>query len=155
MAAFATPDRADALPAYAQQTKLGCGRCHVSAAGGGALTGFGKAFVVGALIAVVASVCYVATWEVIYFNFAPDFAQKYQAHMIEKARAAGGSEAAIAAKKAEYEKFARLYRNPAINAAITFLEPLPVGLVVALVSAGVVSRRKKELASGGLLHRAT
>ena len=36
---------ADALPAYAQQTKLACGRCHVSAAGGGALTGFGKAFV--------------------------------------------------------------------------------------------------------------
>jgi hypothetical protein len=44
VAAFATPDPADALPSYAQQTKLGCGRCHVSAAGGGALTGFGKAF---------------------------------------------------------------------------------------------------------------
>jgi hypothetical protein len=45
VAAFATPDPADALPSYAQQTKLACGRCHVSAAGGGALTGFGKAFV--------------------------------------------------------------------------------------------------------------
>jgi len=44
VAAFATPDPADALPSYAQQTKLACGRCHVSAAGGGALTGFGKAF---------------------------------------------------------------------------------------------------------------
>ena len=37
---------------------------------------FGRAFAVGALIATVASVCYVATWEVIYFNFAPDFAAK-------------------------------------------------------------------------------
>ena len=45
LAAFATPEPADALPSYAQQTKLACGRCHVSAAGGGALTGFGKAFV--------------------------------------------------------------------------------------------------------------
>ena len=44
LAAFATPKPADALPAYAQQTKLACGRCHVSAAGGGTLTGFGKAF---------------------------------------------------------------------------------------------------------------
>ena len=44
LAAFAAPRPADALPAYAQQTKLACGRCHVSAAGGGALTGFGKAF---------------------------------------------------------------------------------------------------------------
>lgn len=44
LAAFAAPRPADALPAYAQQTKLACGRCHVSAAGGGALTGFGKTF---------------------------------------------------------------------------------------------------------------
>ena len=44
LAAFAAPRPADALPAYATQTKLACGRCHVSAAGGGALTGFGKAF---------------------------------------------------------------------------------------------------------------
>jgi hypothetical protein len=44
LAALATPEPADALPAYATQTKLACGRCHVSPAGGGALTGFGKAF---------------------------------------------------------------------------------------------------------------
>jgi hypothetical protein len=44
LAAFAAPRPADALPAYAQQTKLACGRCHVSAAGGGTLTAFGKAF---------------------------------------------------------------------------------------------------------------
>ena len=44
LAAFAVPQPAGALPAYAQQTKLSCGRCHVSAAGGGALTAFGKAF---------------------------------------------------------------------------------------------------------------
>jgi mono/diheme cytochrome c family protein len=44
LAAFAAPQPAGALPAYAQQTKLACGRCHVNAAGGGALTGFGKAF---------------------------------------------------------------------------------------------------------------
>lgn len=44
LAALAAPEPADALPAYATQTKLACGRCHVSPAGGGALTGFGKAF---------------------------------------------------------------------------------------------------------------
>jgi hypothetical protein len=35
---------ATAMPAYAAQTKLACGRCHVSAAGGGSLTNFGKSF---------------------------------------------------------------------------------------------------------------
>src|SRR5687767_2395792 len=52
----------------------------------GGSVSFGRAFKVGALIALVASVCYVATWEVIYFNFAPDFMGKYQAHLLEKAR---------------------------------------------------------------------
>jgi hypothetical protein len=113
---------------------------------------FGRAFTVGALIAVVASLCYVATWEVIYFKLAPDFTAKYQAHMIEKARADGETEAAIAQKKAEMDKFAKLYDNPAINAAITFLEPLPVALIVALVSAGVLSRRRKDrVGEGGLV----
>src|SRR4029077_3788775 len=36
--------------------------------------GFGRAFKVGILIALIASVCYVATWEAIYYTIAPDFA---------------------------------------------------------------------------------
>lgn len=105
---------------------------------------FGRALAVGALIAVVASLCYVATWELVYFKLAPDFMPKYEAHMLEKARANGEPEEAIARKKTELEKFMVLYDNPAFNVAITFLEPLPVALIVALVSAGVLSRRKKE-----------
>src|SRR5438046_2983626 len=108
---------------------------------GGGTVRFGRAFAVGALIAVVASLCYVATWEVIYFKFAPDYLTKYQARTLEKARAEGASEEAISRKKAEMDKFAVMYRNPAINAALTLVEPLPVGLVIALVSAGVLSRR--------------
>ena len=92
----------------------------------------------------VASVCYVLTWQVIYYKLAPDFAEKYQAHLLEKARAEGASEAELTKQKADNEKFMKLYANPAINVGITFLEPLPVALVVALVSAGVLSRRRKE-----------
>ncbi len=105
---------------------------------------FGRAFTVGALIAVVASLCYVATWQLVYYKFAPDFLTEYQAHQLEKARADGESEAQLAKRKADMEKFAELYRNPAINAGITFLEPLPVALVIALLSAAVWSRRKKD-----------
>ncbi len=38
------PLPAQALPAYAQQTGLACGRCHVNPAGGGPRTAFGNAF---------------------------------------------------------------------------------------------------------------
>jgi len=106
----------------------------------GGIMSFGRAFKVGALIALVASACYVATWEVIYFNFAPDFGAKYQAHLIEKARASGASQAEIDKKAADMRKFAEWYKNPVFNAAITFLEPLPVGLIIALVSAGILRR---------------
>ena len=41
------------------------------------------------------------------------------------------------------QRFAELYRNPLINAAITFIEPLPVGLVLSLVSAGILSRERR------------
>ena len=40
----AAPKPAAATPAYAAQTGLPCGRCHVNPAGGGPNTPFGKAF---------------------------------------------------------------------------------------------------------------
>lgn len=111
----------------------------------GGRVGFGRALAVGALIGVVASACYVATWEVVYYNFMPDYLTKYQTHMLEKARAEGASEASIALQKAEMDKFAQMYKdNPAINVAMTLLEPLPVALIIALVSAGVLSRRRRD-----------
>ena len=64
--------------------------------------------------------------------------------MLEKERKAGASPEALAAKQAEMDKFEEMYKNPVINSAITFMEPLPVALVMALVSAGVLSRRKKD-----------
>ena len=115
-------------------------RDHVA---GGTIS-FGRALKVGALIAAVASGWYVATWQLIYYRLTPDFVVKYQAHTIDKARADGETEEQIAKRQADMAKFAELYRNPAVNVAITFLEPLPVALVMALVSAGVLSRRRKE-----------
>jgi hypothetical protein len=109
----------------------------------GGAVGFGRALLVGILIAAVASACYVAAWQVYYYNFAPDYLDKYQAHVLEKARAAGESAEAIARRKAELESFAEMYENPAVNVAMTLLEPLPVALLVSLVSAGVLSRRRK------------
>lgn len=110
----------------------------------GGSVSFGRAFSVGAMIVVVASLCYVVTWEIMYFNFTPDFTAKYQAHVLEKARADGASQAELDKKVADMKRFAELYQNPLFNAAITFIEPLPVGLVFALVSAGILRRRRNR-----------
>jgi len=109
--------------------------------GGGAVS-FGRAFAVGLAIALIAGACYTATWEVIYYNFAPDFTTKYAARQLESARAHGATAAELERKRAELARFAELYRNPAYNVAMTFIEPLPVGLLVALISAGALRRRR-------------
>lgn len=114
---------------------------------GGGVIGFGRAVGVGLLITLVASAVYVVTWEIVYFNFLPDFAERYAAEMVSRMRESGATEAAIAAKEAEMARFAEQYRNPLFNSAVTFLEIFPVGLVVTLISAAIL-RRKPAPAAG-------
>ena len=108
----------------------------------GGTIGFGRAFSVGLLIATIASLCYVATWEVMYYEFMPDFYSKYGQSAVDQARKSGKSDAEIARTKAAMDAMAASARNPAWVAATTFVEPFPVGLVIALVSAGVLRRKR-------------
>jgi hypothetical protein len=114
---------------------------------GGSIT-FGRATAVGLLITLISCVFYIASWEIIYFKLSPDFADKYAARAIDDMRQKGASDAAIAAKKIEMEKMKAMYDNPLINAAVTFIEPFPVGLVVTLVSAAILRKRTPTLAAG-------
>jgi hypothetical protein len=87
---------------------------------------------------------YVATWEVVvYSKLAPDFMEKYAAYSIEKLKASGATAAAIEAKRQELEQFKVMYDKPWFRAPLTFTEPFPVGLLVTLVSAGVLRRSQK------------
>jgi hypothetical protein len=108
--------------------------------GGGAIT-FGKAFQVGILVTLVAAAVYVVSWEIVYYNFVPDFGDKYAAHMLEKMRSSGKSAEAIAKATQEMAKFKELYRNPLINAGMTLMEVLPMGLLVTLVSSAILRRK--------------
>src|SRR3954470_795771 len=65
--------------------------------------GFGRALTVGLLIAAIGSVCYVATWEVLYFKFMPDFYSKYAQSVVDQARKNGKSDAEIAQTRASME----------------------------------------------------
>ena len=105
---------------------------------------FARAFVVGLMITLVASACYVATWQLIYYKVAPDFTDKYVAYAVEKAKKSGASETQIATQKKEMSEMMNLYKNPLINIGVTFLEPLPVGLLFTLVSAFALSRKRRE-----------
>jgi len=43
---------------------------------------FGRAFTCGLLITLITTVCYVASWEILYFNFMPHFMDSYFAAQI-------------------------------------------------------------------------
>jgi hypothetical protein len=105
---------------------------------------FGRALSVGLLITLISCLCYVITWEIVYFNLLPDFAEKYTSYIVEQLRASGATQQAIDAKVLEMKAFKASYDNPLFNAAVTFLEPLPIGIPVSLISAAVLRKRKAK-----------
>src|ERR1700694_675131 len=112
---------------------------------------FSKAFAVGISITVISCICYVVTWEILYYNFLPDFMDKYGAHVIEKARASGASAAAVQAQVEQVKKYKEMYDNPLLNAAMTFIEPFPIGLVITLISAAVLRKKPQPQAAPSAL----
>jgi hypothetical protein len=119
-------------------------RSYRETVGGGAIS-FGRALGVGLLIMTVCCICYVITWEIVYFNFLPDFGDKYQAYVLEKARASGASPEEIAKQVEQLNNFKVLYKNPLYVAGFTFLEPLPVGIPMTLISAAILRKRRQDL----------
>jgi hypothetical protein len=113
--------------------------------GGGVLT-FGRGFTVGLLITLLSCAGYVLTWQLIYFKLSPGFMDKYKTYAVEKARASGASESTVQETARQMDSFKKLYDQPLFNAAVTFLEPFPIGLVVTLISAAVLRKREPAAA---------
>ena len=112
-------------------------------AGGGRMT-FGRGFAVGILITLISSACYVGTWELVYYKLMPGFAEKYAAHMVEQAKASGASPQKVAETEQKAKQFKVMYNNPLVNVAMTFTEVFPVGLVITLVSAGLLRKKVRD-----------
>ena len=102
---------------------------------------FGRAFACGILITLITTVCYVGTWEILYFNFMPHFMDSYFAAQVHRIQSSGLDPATTAAKVAAIQRSQQLYQNPLVNMAYTFMEPLPVGLIMTLISAAVLRRK--------------
>jgi hypothetical protein len=105
---------------------------------------FAQGFQAGILITLISCLFYVGAWMVTYPQLFPDFGEKYAAYLVEDKRASGASQAEIDEIAKQGEDMKRMLDNPLINAAVTFTEPFPVGLLVTLVSAAVL--RKQEAA---------
>lgn len=100
---------------------------------------FGKAFKMGALIALVSSTIYVVAWLFYYYLFVPDFVDVYTERVLNTC-----SPSDLEAKTKQMASFKEMYKNPLFVILITYSEILPIALVVALVSALILRKKQKN-----------
>lgn len=101
---------------------------------------FMKALEVSLLITLISCLCYVVTWMFVYEFIMPDFMEKFADHMVEQMKTSGAGEEQIRQTTAKMEEYKAMYRSPVKRFALTFIEPLPVGLLVSLVSSLVLRK---------------
>ena len=102
---------------------------------------FGKGFLIGLYIALIASTLYVATWMIISDLYLPDFAENYKSATIANMEAAGNTQAEINEQLESMAGWMEMYKNPFFKALITYMEILPVGLLVSLISAFILKKK--------------
>lgn len=108
----------------------------------GGVIRFWPAFALGLGISFVASVIYVAAWEAVMALTHMNFASSYAATLIEEQKAKGASADALAKLTAEMETFKVQYANPLFRLPMTFTEIFPIGLLVSLITAGLLRNRR-------------
>jgi len=73
---------------------------------------------------------------------------KYSASMVSELKASGASQVEIDKQTTEMANMTAMLKNPFFNAMMTYVEILPVGLVVALISALVLKRKSSPDRAG-------
>jgi len=104
---------------------------------------FGEAFKIGAMITLIASTCYVGVWLIEYYCFFPDFMEKFTTTTLKHAKESGLSAVELAAKSAEMDMYKEWYKNPLMVILMTYAEILPIGLVIALISALILKKKEQ------------
>ncbi|CAN5731330.1 hypothetical protein BH11BAC3_BH11BAC3_37150 [soil metagenome] len=102
---------------------------------------FGKAFKTGLFVTLVTSTMYVLVWLVCYYFFTPDFMDKYTACVLKNATRDGATAAEMTEKVAEMKSYREMYKNPLFVILLTYMEILPVGLIVSLITALILKRK--------------
>ncbi len=108
----------------------------------GGVIKFLPALGLGVLIAGIAGIFYVISWEIYLAATNYTFMDNYIAQTIEARRADGVSGPELEAQIAQLNQIGEAYENPLFRLPMTFAEIFPVGLVIALISAAVLRNPK-------------
>ncbi|WP_442587053.1 DUF4199 domain-containing protein [Pedobacter sp. AW31-3R] len=103
---------------------------------------FGNAFLMALYMALIASTLYVIGWMIAYYNFFPDFIEKLASYQLSPAKVSQMTPDEVANVREQMETFKDWYATPIGVAGATYMEILPVGLVVSLITALILKRNK-------------
>lgn len=104
----------------------------------GGVIKFGRAFLLGLAISALAGLGYVISWEIYLEMTDHAFIGEYVESTLEQKRAAGVTGGEYAEVEEKMEAMREQYGNPLYRLPMTFLELFPVGLLISLVSAGLL-----------------
>ena len=110
----------------------------------GGVISFGKAFKIGLLMVLIASTIYMIAWLIDFYFFIPDFAERYAAQSLAELKASGASQMEIDKEAKEMANFVTMSKNPFFNAMMAYVEILPVGLIVTLISSLILKRKASQ-----------
>ena len=102
---------------------------------------FGKAFLIGAAITLIASLFYAVAWEITYARSGEIFVQQWTDHELKGLREGGATESELQTAKDKWKDFGELYKNPIIRFGMTLTEILPIGLLISLLSAFLLRKK--------------
>ena len=108
---------------------------------GGKIT-FGKGFLIGVGITFVASLFYVAAWEITFARSGEWFMQQWSTGELNKLKSSGATEAELQTAIQKWDEFVLFYQNPLVRFGMTLMEIFPVGILISLLSAALL--RKTE-----------
>jgi hypothetical protein len=128
--------------------------------GGGAMT-FWKGLNVGIIIIVISGLFYAVSWLITYYWITPDFPDKYSAFLVGQIKSSVQNLKDTAAihkqlrdtimVKQQMVQYKEMAKNPLIFGAITFTEPLPLGIVLTLVCAAILRKNPAPSQNSGVI----
>ncbi len=102
---------------------------------------FGKAFLTGLYISLIISTIYVIVWLIILYNFFPNFIDQYSEMVLKNTKPEN-----IVGKTAEMNQYKEMYKSPIMVILLTYMEILPIGIVVSVVGALILKKKENSVA---------
>lgn len=103
---------------------------------------FGRGFLIGLEITLIASLFYGLAWEIVYARSGDWFMEQMSSSELNKLKSDGATDAELLEAKQKADDFEVLYQNPLVRFGMTLMEIFPVGLLISLITAAILRGKK-------------